>query len=295
MPQVRDLLGIEAWDARQLSWALCRLAYLGLDRAEPAVAEIAERLLARQSDDASFPIADFYLGLGESRYSMMPLQAAIPLRALAAVGYATDPRVERSYDWLVAQRLDDGGWPVGIAAGQPGYIAGYRKLPGSLGCRVNTEGAVACLVLHPERRRSEPTRTALELLLQRGTREEWSLGSEVARLVEVRPVAGFITSYARFDLAFILELAARAGASPDDTKIAAILSFLRGLRGAGGLWEHPERPDLSRWLTFDLLRTLRRLDDGGDWLAGAPTLPFRAYPRRPPGPSGETHRPVAGG
>jgi hypothetical protein len=286
MPRVRDLLAIEATDARQLSWALCRLGYLGFDRSEPGVAALAERLFARQAPDASFPIADFYLGLGESRYSMMPLQAAIPLRGLASVGYATDPRAERAYDWLLAQRLDDGAWPVGVASGQPGYVAGYRKLPGSLGCRVNTEGAIACLVLHPERRRSEETRAALELLLQRETREQWALGSEVARLVDVGIVPGFITSYARFDLAFVLELAARAGVSSDDPRVVDLVTFLLGLRGSAGLWEHPERPDLGRWLTFDLLRTMRRLDAGGGWLAGAPRLPFRAYPRRAPGPAG---------
>jgi hypothetical protein len=284
MPQLRQLLAIMAHDAKELSWTLCRLAYLGFDRAEPGVGEIAERLFARQSADGSFPIADFYLGLGESRYSMMPLQAAIPLRGLAAVGYATDPRAERAYDWLLGQRLDDGAWPVGVAAGQPGYIAGYRKLPGSQGCRVNTEGAIACLVLHPERRRSEATRAALDLVLQRETREQWSLGSEVSRLVGVGPVPGFITSYARFDLAFVLELAARSGASLDDARVSELVAFLHGLRGSAGLWDHPERPDLSRWLTFDLLRTMRRFDSG-DWLGGAPRLPFRAYPRRPPGPS----------
>jgi hypothetical protein len=282
LPEVVDQLAIDATDVRQLSWALCRLAYLGFDRSEPGVPGIAERVFARQAADGSFPIADFYIGLGESRYSIMPLSAAIPLRGLAAVGYATDPRAERAYDWLLDQQLDDGAWPVGIASGQPGYIAGYRRLPGSTGCRVTTEAAIASLVLHPERRRSGPTRVALDLLLQRETRDEWALGTEVARLVGVGTVPGFITSYARFDLAFVLELAARAGASADDPRVRELVSFLEGLRGAAGLWEHPERPDLSRWFTFDVLRTMRRLE-AGDWLGGAPRVPFRA--KRPTGPS----------
>jgi hypothetical protein len=50
------------------------------------------------------------------------------------------------------------------------------------------------------------------LLLQRETRDEWALGTEVARLRGLDAPAGFFTFYARFDLAFVLELAGRAGA-----------------------------------------------------------------------------------
>ena len=274
-PEIRWLLSEEGRGLQDLSWALCRLAYLGLDRHEPAVARLAEQVLDRQSADGSFPLRAFGRAKGESRYSMIPLQVSVPLRGLAAAGYATDPRAERAYAWLLDRRLDDGAWPLGLASGQPGYIAGYRRLPGSKGCRVNTEAAIACLALHPDRRRSEPAMRALDLLLQRETRDEWALGTEVARLTGTDPVAGFITSYARFDLAFILELASRIGASGDDPRVSDLVAFLVARRGTAGLWEHPERPDLSRWLTFDLLASLRRLE-GGEWEGGAPRLPFRA-------------------
>ena len=152
--------------------------------------------------------------------------------------------------------------------------------PGSKGCRANTEAAIACLVHHPDRRRSEETRRALDLLLQRETRDEWALGTEVAKLVGVEPPAGFLTFYARFDLAFVLELASRAGASAADERVADLVAFLAERRGPAGLWEHPSHPELTRWLTFDLLLSLRRLDDG-DWIGVAPRVPFRAYPARP--------------
>ena len=171
MPQVETLLATDSRDLRQLSWALCRLGFLGLDRSDRRVAALAERVFERQSRNGSFPIAAFYRTKTESRYSMIPLQAAIPLRGVAAVGYATDPRAERGYDWLLDQRLDDGAWPLGIASGQPGYIAQYRRLPGSKGCRVNTEAALAALALHPERCTSDGARAALDLLLQRETRD----------------------------------------------------------------------------------------------------------------------------
>ena len=279
LPAIREFLGIDTDDLKALSWALCRLAYLRVDRRHPGVRGLAERVFARQVPDGSFPLTAFTPGERPSRYSMIPLQVSLPLRGLAAAGYATDPRAERAYEWLLAQRLDDGAWPLGEASGQPGYIAGYRKLPGSVGCRVNTEAAIACLVLHPRLCRSEATRRALDLLLQRETRDEWALGAEVARLVGVEPAEGFVTFYARFDLAFVLELASRAGASVDDTRVAGTVDFLLAHRGPAGLWEHPSHPELSRWLTFDILLSLRRLE-AGDWVGAAPRVPFRAYPRR---------------
>ena len=264
-------------DLRGLSFQLGRLAYAGIGRENPRVRELAEAVFARQEPDGSFPLSAF--SAGDRVYSMMPLQTALPLRGLAAAGYAEDARAERAYEWLLAQRLDDGAWPVGVASGQKGYIAGYRRLPGSAGCRANTTGALAALAFHPKRAESEAARIALDLLLQRETRDEWALGWEVARLTGIEAPSGFVTFYARFDLAFVLELAARCGAAPDDVRAGGLVEFLLGLRGENGLWQHPTYPELARWLTFDLLLNLRRLE-GGDWVGLAPRTPFRAYPKR---------------
>jgi hypothetical protein len=260
-------------DLRKIAFHLCRLAYAGLGPDHPRVRELAEQVFAHQLADGSFPLPH------EAKYSMMPLQTALPLRGLAAAGFAQDPRAERAYEWLLDQRLDDGAWPVGVAHGHKGYIAGYRRLPGSRGCRANTTGALATLAFHPERAGSEDARAPLDLLLQRETRDEWAFGWEVARLTGIEQPAGFVTFYARFDLAFVLELAARCGAARDDPRVDDLVGFLLALRGENGLWRHPTYPELGRWLTFDVLRNLRRLE-GGDWVGRAPRTAFRAYPRR---------------
>jgi hypothetical protein len=281
-PEVRELTALvrrdpaladRPSDLRRAAFQLCRLAYAGIGRDHRRVRELAEQVFAQQRADGSFPLPR------EGMYSMMPLQTALPLRGLAAAGYAEDPRAERAYEWLLDQRLDDGAWPVGVAHGQKGYIAGYRRLPGSRGCRANTTGALAALALHPTRALSEDARAPLDLLLQRETRDEWALGWEVARLTGIESPAGFITFYARFDLAFVLELAARCGAARDDARVDDLVEFLLGLRGENGLWRHPSYPELARWVTFDILRSLRRLE-GGDWVGLAPRTAFRAYPKR---------------
>jgi hypothetical protein len=216
-------------------------------------------------------------------WRMIPQQTSIPLRGLAAAGYATDPRAERGYEWLLGQRLDDGAWPGDIKADHDRSMGtpGYRKLPRSPGCRSATTGALAALVLHPERRTSGAAHDALDHLLSRETRDQWSLGFEVARLVGFERARGTLTFYATFDLAFLLDLASRSGVSADEPRLAELVEFLTGLRGPFGLWEHPSHPQLSRWLTFDLESSLQRLR-GGDWVGTGSTdrASLRAYPKR---------------
>ncbi len=268
--------------------ALMRLGYLGFTADHPAVRRGAEYLFSQQRVDGAWPLGEAVDEDGSpgtrERYSMIPLQTSLPLRGLAACGLATDPRAERAYEWLLAQRLPEGAWPTGIAAGGVyGYVAGYRKLPHSRwGCRANTTGALVCFSLHPERRHSPEARRALDLLLGRETREVHPLGFEVARLLVAEPSHGFTTFYARFDLALLLDLCSRVGADRSDERVDTLVTFVRGLQGPYGLWEYPSRPQISRWLTFDLLRSLSRLDQAGQggWLSLEPRTPFQTYPKK---------------
>ena len=269
--------------------ALARLGYLGFDQHHRAVKRGAQYLFAQQRPDGSWPLnKDAALTDGASelppqeRYSMIPLQTAFPLRGLAACGYAADPRAERAYEWLLAQRLPDGAWPTGLAAGGVhGYVAGYRRLAHSRwGCRSNTTGALICFALHPQRRTSAEARRALDLLLGRETREAHTLGCEVARLVGAEAPRGFLTFFARFDLALILDLCSRVGATQDDPRVADLLKFVMSLQSEYGLWTYPHCPQATRWLTFDLMRSISRLDKNVDWIAAEPKTPFRPYPKR---------------
>ncbi len=285
-PQVSDLLRLQntdgSWHTGVLAvrgrtgsrvlmtaFAMARLGYWGFDASHPAVRRGADYLFSQQQGDGSWPLTEEAALTDSSsqipaneRYSMIPLQTAFPLRGLAACGYATDPRSERAYEWLLAQRLQDGAWPTGIAAGVYGGVAAYRRLAHSRwGCRSNTTAALMCLALHPVRCKSEPARHALDLLLERETRELTSLGLEVARLVGAEPAHGFFTYFARFDLALLLDLCGRVGISQAEPRAADLLAFIRSHQGKYGLWESADWPQAARWLTFDLLRSLKRFNN----------------------------------
>ena len=274
--------------------ALTRLGYLGFDSSNPGVKtpgcvkRAAEFIYTQQSPDGSWPLADEQSQTDgnreippSERYTMIPLQTVFPLRGLAMCGYAMDPRSERAYEWLLSQRLPDGAWPTGIAAGVYGFVGGYRRLAHSRwGCRSNTTGALICLALHPERRTTQIARQALDLLLGRETREAYNIGYEVARMVGAEDAHGFLTYFARFDLALILDLCGRVGASQNDERLSDLVKYVLGLRGDLGLWEYSARPQISRWLTFDLLRSLARLEVNIDWHSVEPRTPFQPYPKK---------------
>jgi hypothetical protein len=265
--------------------ALARLGFLGFSREHPSVQKGADFLFSQQQNDGSWLLQHAAPDGEHGGYSMMPNQTSFPLRGLAACGYATDPRCERAYEWLLAQRLPDGAWPTGMASGNYGYVAGYRRMAHSRwGCRSNTTGALVCFAHHPERCTSPEAQRALDLLLGRETRERLPLGLEAARLAGAEQMRGFTSFYARYDLAFVLFLCWRVGASLEDERVAEIVEFITQHRGSYGLWEYQSQPQASRWVTYDLLRTMSGLDENSQhasgWLSLEPRTPFQPYPKK---------------
>ena len=264
------------------SLALLRLAFIGLDKTHPQIERGIEYLFSKQQPDGSWPIPSGKPRSVDGGYSIIPLQTSLPLRAITACGQATDDRSELAFEWLIETRLEDGAWPVGIKAGRPGYIAGYRKMSHSKnGCRTNTTAALNCLAYHPNRKNGVEAKRGLDLLLGRETKERNSLGFEVARLVGIEPFRGYLTFHALFDPALILNLCWRIGANSSDERVQDFITFITANQGPYGLWEYIPAPQASRWITFDLLRSLSNLDENEDWINFEPRTPFQAYPKKP--------------
>lgn len=277
---VRRLLDQMARSQRALTtgYLLCRLVYLGYRG--PELKATAEALFEHQQPDGSWSSTDAdqdAKGRSSQKASrsqvprFVTMQTVVPLRGIAAAGFGTDPRAERGYEWLAGVRLPDGSWPSGPKGdlGGPGKPSQaereYRRLPRGSGCRSATAAAVACLSLHPERNRSDAARIGVDHLLARETRDEAIVGWEVARLVGVERAQGLVTFYLPLDPAFLLDLASRCGVSPEDRRMRDLTGHLEALRGPYGLWQHHAHPQLSRWLTFDLESSFRRLEHG-DWV-----------------------------
>jgi hypothetical protein len=267
------------------SLALSRLGLLGFGRSDALVKKGAAFLFSKQLRDGSWPASDEYDEEG-ARNFMFPLQTAFPLMGLAGTGFAENPRAEKAYGWLVSKRLPDGAWPTGMRHGVFRGVAGYRKLPHSRwGCRSNTTASVICLSLHPVRKGSEEARAGLDHLLSRETRDAAVSGFDTARLLGFEEARGALTFYAAFDPALILGLCARLGVgAKDDERVAELAKFVRGLAGPNGLWEYAANPAASRWVSFDVARSLAAVEAGGRgkraWQSLQPRTPFAAYPKK---------------
>jgi hypothetical protein len=267
-------------------YALTRLGYLGFDVSFLPVRRGIKYLETKQLSDGSWQLTrgntDSDCSASEgSGYEMIPLQTALPLRGLAAVGAAEEIFCEKAYEWLLNQRLGDGAWPTGLASGVHGYVAGYRRLAHSRwGCRSNTTGALICFALHPKRRTSEPARRALDLILGRETYESGLLGFDTARLVGAEPVFGFITYYREYDLAQILGLCWQVGISAEDERVKIILDNVLEKKNAYGLWAYPAHPQAARWISYEITRSVQRITRLGGWLGNEPRTPFQTYPKQ---------------
>jgi hypothetical protein len=277
-----DILG----QIRLTAQALMGLGYFGLNPDHPAVKKGAEFLFAQQQKDGSWPLVTPGALLDgaarDIKYHVIPLQTSLPLLGLAWAGHATDPRAEVAYDWLLNEELPQGGWPSGRHYEKYIFAAGYRRLAHSkFGCRTNTTAAVVALALHPTRKINRSTRRGLDLLLAQETRQTQTLGFEVARIIGTERPRGGFTYFRRYDVAQILDLCWRIGASLEDGRVADNVRFVKELQGPHGLWEYQRHPEISRWITFDLLRSLSRLDSESDWLSTEPRTPFQPYPKKP--------------
>ncbi len=298
-PVVKELLSLQntdgSWDASAINGnaphgtvqttaqALTRLGFLEFDPDHKAVKRGVEYLFSQQERDGSWPLGNYRTDAdGQDNYDLVSLQTSLPLIGIASTGYADDPRAESAYDWLLDQRIEDGVWPTGKAAGVNGFVAGYRRIAHSRwGCRSNTTAALTCLSLHKERNRKDETRKALDMLLGRETREKQYIGYDTARSVGAEDSTGFFTYYARFDLAHILKLCVRIGASIDDPRVEDLAQFILDQRQDNGLWSYNSKPQASKWVTYDLIRTLGDLGKDADWTGSEPRTPFHPYPARP--------------
>ncbi len=269
---------------RATSLSLLRLAYVGFPKDHSAIKKGVDFIFQKQRETGEWPMPGAYDGIAEPQrgYTMAPLQVSIPLLGIAASGYATDTRAEFAYEWLLEQRLEDGAWPTGTIGEVYGYQAGYRKMPHSRwGCRTNTTLALTCLAFHPTRRTSEPARRALDMLLARETRDKQNIGFNVARTIGYEQHRGHITFHARFDPGLVLDLCWRIGANRNDERVDGLVGWMLEQLGPYGLWEYERKPEASRWVTFDILRSLSKLDEDTEWIATEPRTVYKSYSSRP--------------
>ena len=259
---------------------LKRLGYLGFNSSNEFVSKAVEYLYSQQNDDGSWTgPKSAQDGYYKEPSDHIPLNTALPLRAISACGYAEDKRSKRAYEWLLEKQLPDGAWSTGSAGGGvTRYRAGYRKLPLSkFGCRSNTTGVLSCLAYNEKFKKSDESKQAMNHLLSCETQDRQTIGFEVSRIVGFERTSGTLTYYAKLDLLLTLDLSWRIGVSKEDRRIASIIHFLKTSITKFELLTYLPNQQASRWITFDFKRSLKYLKIDNEWLDKDFKVPFQRY------------------
>jgi hypothetical protein len=243
--------------------ALERMADYGLRRSEEPVARAADLLLGSQ--DAEGGIGDLALGeTAEARAKAVAIHFhGWALSVLCRTGFDDDPRVERGFRYLLANRQADGGWAW------RGVRTDSAARPSS---HLVTGMALRAFASSPTRRTSREARRAAELLATRFLQPDRYPDRKAPAFWEQIGEPRFWT-----DVLDALDGVTAVGLGKENSGVRTAEAYVRGRQNPDGLWYPgaPIKPDAAakaasaslekerepaRWLTVRVLIVLRRVN-----------------------------------
>src|ERR1700689_2983489 len=211
--------------------ALERMADYGLRRSEEPVERAADLLLGSQGSDGG--IGDLALGEtpeARARTVAVHFQGWV-LAALCPAGYDDDPRVERGFGYLLANRQADGGWAW------RGVRTDSAARPSS---HLVTGMALRAFASSPSRRPSREARRAAELLATRFLQPDRYPDRKAPSYWEQIGEPRFWT-----DVLDALDGVTAVGLGKENSGVRTAEAYVRGRQNSDGLWYPgaPARPD----------------------------------------------------
>ncbi len=279
-PQVREMMAeAAAWpgyalkrhnDAKHPLYKFSTLADFGVRADDPKMASGIEAVMAHQSPEGAFQIPmnipQSRGGTGEDTWTWMLCDAPTLLYALLAMGLGDDVDVQRALDHLVGL-VDDNGWRCKAAASEAGKIfrgPGRKADP----CPIVNVYALKALSQVPELLDSPATRTGAEMLLWHWEHQTgrklylFGIGTDFRKLkypfvwydilhvVDVLSRFPFVHADPRFR-----EMVETITAQADEEGCYTATSMYRAWKG----WSFADKKNPSPWLTFLVLRVVRRI------------------------------------
>jgi hypothetical protein len=276
-PQVQDLVArTAAWgetpckrhnDAGYTLYALSTLADFGLGAGDAGLEAGLEKVLAHQSPEGAFQtvvnVPKRFGGTGEDAWTWVLCDAPTLLYTLLAMGLGDDERVQRAVEHLVAT-VDENGWRC-VAAPNLGKFRGPGRKDDP--CPIANVYALKALSLVPNRVDSPAAHTGVEMLLDhwacRGERKMYlfGIGTDFQKLkypfvwYDILHVADVLSRfpYARQDPR-LDEMVEAVTSQADEEGRHTATSMYRAWKG----WSFADKKKPSPWLTFLVLRVLKR-------------------------------------
>lgn len=283
-PQVRDLAaGLSTWGDRPLKrhndaghpiYKLSTLADFGfvtgdtLPGSKAPMADLLEAVMAHQSREGAFQslvnIPRQFGGKGEDAWTWMACDAPTLLYSLLAMGPVHDPRLHRAVEHL-ANLQHENGWRCTVAPELGNFRGPGRK---DDACPIANVYALRAMAQAPALCDARVVDSGVEMLLEhwerRGERKFYLFGIgtdfrklkypyvwyDILHVIEALSQFPFVHGDSRF-----LEMVRAIIHQADETGRYTASSMYRAWTG----WSFSDKKNPSPWLTFLVLRILKRM------------------------------------
>jgi hypothetical protein len=253
-------------DAKHPIYKLSTLADFGV-QADVMIAAI-EAVMAHQSDEGAFQsvtlVPKAFGGTGEEMWTWMLCDAPTLLYALLAFGQGDDSRVKRAEDHLVGL-VDDNGWRC-VAAPELGKFRGPGRKADP--CPIANVYALKALAQIPALLDSPATRTGAEMLL-------WHWEHQTERKIYMFGIGGDFRKlkypFVWYDILHVVDVLSRFPFVQADPRFRDMVETITAQADQNGRytatsmyrawkgWSFADKKSPSPWLTFLVLRVLKRI------------------------------------
>jgi hypothetical protein len=286
-PRVQDMIAETAtWgdrafkrhnDAGYPIYKFSTLADFGARADDPGLAAGVKAVMAHQSPEGAFQtvvnIPKRFGGTGEDTWTWILCDAPTLLYALLAMGLGDDARVKKAVDHLVGS-VDEVGWRC-VASPELGVFKGPGRRTDP--CPIANVYALKALAQLPDLLDSPAARTGAEMLLghwqHQGEQKLFLFGIgtdyrklkypyvwyNVLHVVEVLSRFPFVHGDPRFREMVEAIKAQADGASPEQSRGEGRYTATSMYRAWKG-WSFADKKHPSPWLTFLVLRILKRVN-----------------------------------
>lgn len=279
-PQVQALAAeVAAWpgyairrhnDAGHPLHKLSVLADFGLRADDPAMAAAVEAVLAHQSAEGALQILinipKAFGGDDQDHWAWVLCDAPVLVGALLALGVKDDPRLARAVDHL-AGLVEENGWRC-VAAPELGRFRGPGRKTDP--CPIANVYALKALAQAPGWLDSPAAHAGAEMLLK-----HWALRTEIKPYL-----FGAGTDYRKlkypfvwYDILHVTDVLSHFPFTRGDPRLAEMAAAIAAQAGGQGRytamsmyqawkgWSFADKKNPSPWLTFLVLRVLKRLGE----------------------------------
>ncbi|NMC11269.1 MAG: hypothetical protein GYA34_00120 [Chloroflexi bacterium] len=245
------------------------LADIGLLHSDPNVENIITPILTHQSDEGPFQILEniptVFGGSGKDELAWMLCDAPLLCYALAKFGLSHESRVLAAVKYL-ANLVRENGWPCAASKNLRKFHGpGKKEDP----CPFATLIMLKTLAVFPEQHSSSACFTGVECLLdlwQHSHQEHpylFRMGTDFRKLKA--PLVWF-------DIIHVLDVLSQFDFAHQDARFQEMLAIVKSKADDQGRytpesiwtvwkgWDFGQKREPSRWLTYLILRIIRRVD-----------------------------------